>query len=80
MAPGDVRRKVLYGLSAKRGGLHRYTWIRWGIGVVATMVYTFVVSFVVLKLLDSLMGLRVSEESEEEGLDLALHDERGYIL
>jgi Amt family ammonium transporter len=51
-----------------------------GIGVVATMVYTFIVSFIVLKILDALMGLRVSEEQEQEGLDLALHDERGYIL
>ena len=50
------------------------------IGVVATIIYTFVVSFIVLKVLDGVMGLRVSEEAEEEGLDLALHDERGYIL
>ena len=49
-------------------------------GVVATIVYTFVVSFVVLKILDAVMGLRVSEEDEQEGLDLALHDEQGYIL
>ena len=49
-------------------------------GVAATIVYTFVVSFVVLKILDAVMGLRVSEEDEQEGLDLALHDERGYIL
>ena len=49
-------------------------------GVVATIVYTFVVSFVVLKILDAIMGLRVSEEDEQEGLDLALHDEQGYIL
>ena len=47
---------------------------------VATMFYTFVVSFIVLKILDAVMGLRVPEDSEEEGLDLALHDERGYIL
>ena len=51
-----------------------------GIGVVATIAYTFVVSFVVLKILDATMGLRVDDEQEEMGLDLALHDERGYIL
>ena len=50
------------------------------LGVVATIAYTFVVSFVVLKILDAVMGLRVDEDQEEEGLDLALHDERGYIL
>jgi len=51
-----------------------------GVGVVATIIYTFVVSFIVLKVLDGVMGLRVPEEAEEEGLDIALHDERGYIL
>ena len=50
------------------------------VGVVATIVYTFIVSFVVLKILDATMGLRVAEEQEKEGLDLALHDERGYML
>ena len=50
------------------------------VGVVGTLVYTFVVSFVALKVLDAAIGLRVSEEDEQEGLDLALHDERGYIL
>ncbi|NOZ11883.1 MAG: ammonium transporter [Gammaproteobacteria bacterium] len=50
------------------------------IGVVATIVYTGVVSFIILKVLDIVMGLRVDEDQETEGLDLALHDERGYIL
>ena len=50
------------------------------IGVAATLVYTFVVSFVLLKILDAVIGLRVNEDDEQEGLDLALHDERGYIL
>ena len=50
------------------------------VGVVATIVYSGVVSFVILKILDGVIGLRVDEEQEMEGLDLALHDERGYIL
>ncbi|HSS63207.1 MAG TPA: ammonium transporter [Gammaproteobacteria bacterium] len=50
------------------------------IGVVATFVYTFIASFVILKILDGVMGLRVDADQEEEGLDIALHDERGYIL
>jgi len=50
------------------------------LGVAATIVYTGVVSFVVLKVIDVIMGLRVSEDQETEGLDLALHDERGYNL
>lgn len=42
----------------------------------ATIAYTFVVSFVLLKLIDLAMGLRVSEEEEREGLDVILHGER----
>ena len=49
-------------------------------GVGATVVYTGVVSFIILKVLDGIMGLRVTDEEEAEGLDLALHDERGYII
>jgi Amt family ammonium transporter len=51
-----------------------------GLGVIATLAYTAVVSFIILKVIDLIIGLRVSEEQETEGLDLSLHDERGYIL
>ncbi|MBT8140768.1 MAG: ammonium transporter, partial [Gammaproteobacteria bacterium] len=47
-------------------------------GVCATILYTAAVSFILLKVIDKIMGLRVSEEQEIEGLDLALHGERGY--
>jgi Amt family ammonium transporter len=50
------------------------------IGVVATIVYCGVVSFIILKVLDAVIGLRVSDEAEEEGLDISLHDEAGYNL
>lgn len=50
------------------------------IGVLATMVYTAVITYILIKLVDLLVGLRVSEEQEIEGLDLNLHDERGYDL
>ncbi len=50
------------------------------IGVGATLVYTAIVSFILLKIVDVVIGLRVTEEQEAEGLDIALHDERGYIL
>lgn len=49
-------------------------------GVAFTVVYTAVVTFVILKVLDLVMGLRVTEEEEAVGLDLALHNERGYSL
>ena len=51
-----------------------------GTGVVSTLVYTAVVSFILLKLVDALVGLRVDDEEETQGLDLVLHDERGYDL
>jgi len=50
----------------------------YGVGVV--LVYTAVVTFVILKALDLLIGLRVTEEEETEGLDISQHDERAYIL
>ncbi len=50
------------------------------VGVIATIVYCGVVSFILLKVLDAVIGLRVNAEEEEEGLDLVLHDEQGYNL
>jgi len=50
------------------------------VGVAATLIYTAIVSFVLLKIVDGIIGLRVAEEDETEGLDIALHDERGYNL
>jgi Amt family ammonium transporter len=49
-------------------------------GVLFTLVYTGILSYVILKVVDVVIGLRVTEEQETEGLDLALHDERGYSL
>ncbi len=49
-------------------------------GVLFTVVYTAIVTFVILKVIDWLMGLRVSEDEETVGLDLSLHNERGYNL
>ena len=51
-----------------------------GKGVLVTLVYTAVMSFIILKVIDVLIGLRVNEEDEVQGLDLSEHDERGYIL
>jgi Amt family ammonium transporter len=45
------------------------------IGVGVTLTYTAVVSFILLKGIDLVMGLRVTPEEEREGLDLALHGE-----
>jgi Amt family ammonium transporter len=50
------------------------------IGVVSTLVFAAVMSYILLKLVDALLGLRVDVEDETQGLDLVLHDERGYDL
>lgn len=50
------------------------------IGIGSTIVYTAIVSWVILKLVDAVVGLRVDEDEEAEGLDLVLHDEKGYDL
>ncbi len=47
-------------------------------GVVITMVWSGVVAYVAYKLVDMVMGLRVSEEAEREGLDITSHGETAY--
>ncbi len=44
-------------------------------GVAVTVIYGFAVSFIILKVIDKTIGLRVSEEQEREGLDISLHGE-----
>ena len=44
-------------------------------GVVIVIVYDVIVSLILLKLIDVVVGLRVTEDDEQEGLDLALHGE-----
>ena len=50
------------------------------IGVIVTIIYCGIVSYIILKVIDKTMGLRVSEEQESDGLDITLHGERGYNL
>jgi Amt family ammonium transporter len=50
------------------------------IGIIATFAYTAIISYILLKLVDKLLVLRVDEEDEVRGLDLVEHDERGYDL
>jgi Amt family ammonium transporter len=54
-------------------------WIQ-TLGVLFTVVYTGIGSYIILKIVDVIVGLRVTEEQETEGLDVSQHDERGYIL
>ena len=50
------------------------------IGVIATVLYSAIVSFGILKAVDMVIGLRVSTDEETEGLDHVLHDETGYNI
>ena len=50
------------------------------VGVLATVAFTAVTTFVILKVVGAMLGLRVSDEQEVEGLDIGLHEERGYDL
>jgi len=50
------------------------------VGVIVTFVYCAVLSWIILKLVDAVIGLRVTEEEETQGLDIVLHDETGYNL
>ena len=50
------------------------------VSVVATMVFAFIMTLIILKIIDGLIGLRISEEEEVKGLDISLHNEAGYSL
>ncbi len=50
------------------------------ISVVVTMVFAFVMTLIILKVVDAITGLRVDPEDEEKGIDVSLHNEAGYSL
>jgi Amt family ammonium transporter len=50
------------------------------VGVAVTLAFSFLATMVILKVIDALVGLRVSEEDEATGLDLSQHAEVGYTL
>jgi Amt family ammonium transporter len=54
-------------------------WVQF-IGVAATFVWCALLTWIILKLIDAVIGLRVSSDQETEGLDIVLHDETGYNL
>ena len=54
-------------------------WVQF-VGVAVTFVYGAVLSWLIFKLVDAVIGLRVSGDEETQGLDLVLHDETGYNL
>lgn len=61
------------------GGNAGRVWVQ-TVGALATIGYSFVVTFVLARALDAMIGLRITEEDERTGLDLAAHGETGYDL
>ncbi|MCY4639913.1 MAG: ammonium transporter [Chloroflexi bacterium] len=54
--------------------------LRQAASVLIAVVYSFVVSYLLLRIIQKTIGLRVTEEEERRGLDLSLHDEQAYVL
>jgi len=52
-------------------------WIQF-LSVIASMAFAFIMTLIILKVVDAIIGLRVSEEAEIKGLDISLHNETGY--
>jgi Amt family ammonium transporter len=50
------------------------------VAVGATIIYDAIATLIILKIIDAVIGLRVDEEEESQGLDIALHDERAYDI
>ena len=50
------------------------------VGVAATFIYCVVISWILFKVIDAVIGLRVSPDEETQGLDIVLHDETGYNI
>ena len=49
-------------------------------GVAVTVSWSALLTWVILKVCDAILGMRLTQEHETEGLDTALHDEKGYNL
>ncbi len=50
------------------------------VAVAVTWVFSIVATFIILKIVDAVVGIRVSEQEEVRGLDITQHDEEGYIF
>jgi Amt family ammonium transporter len=71
---------ILGGAGLKEGmSMGGQVWVQF-VGVISTFIYSGILSWIILRLVDVLVGLRVSGDQETEGLDIVLHDETGYNL
>lgn len=79
LATGLFAREAVGGVNGLFYGNPGQLWIQF-VSVVATWAFCFFASLVLLKLTDVVFGLRVSEEEEEQGLDVSMHSETGYQI
>ncbi len=61
------------------GSIGQQVWIQF-IGVVAVLVFTALMTWIILMVVKAITGLRCNDEEEQTGLDLVMHNERGYDL
>jgi Amt family ammonium transporter len=50
------------------------------VGVISTIIYTAVATFIILKIVEPITGLRVTDDEEQQGIDITSHEEKGYDL
>ena len=72
--------KSLGGLGLAEGTTMGMVFLVQLIATLITVIWAGLASFIILKVVKSLVGLRVDENQETEGLDLTIHGERGYDL
>jgi Amt family ammonium transporter len=66
-----------FGGYAEIAGIGSQLWIQF-VSVAATIAYSAVGSLILLKVVDMIVGLRVTEDEEVTGLDITQHNEKGY--
>ena len=84
---GGIVGCLLTGIFAAQGlggmgmdkGIGSQLWAQF-VSLIVTILWSGIGSFIILKVVDRIVGLRVRYNDEQEGLDLALHNERGYNL
>jgi Amt family ammonium transporter len=80
IATGIFATATVSGVATANGALHGHVQQLWdqSIAIVAVGGFSFAVTFILLKVLDIVVGIRVSEDEEELGLDVTQHGERAY--
>jgi Amt family ammonium transporter len=85
---GGIVGSLLLGLLAQEGvggtdgalfGNVELIWFQF-VGVVAVMAFSGVVTYVIARVVQATVGLRATDKQEADGLDISIHEERGYVL